>query len=36
VPLIAGKQVRAVVLPAGGTARVGIHVFAVGLDSPSS
>jgi hypothetical protein len=31
VPLIAGKQVQAVVLPVGGTSKVGIHVFALGL-----
>lgn len=35
VPLIAGKAVQAVVLPTGGTAKVGIHLFAVGLDTPS-
>ncbi len=34
VPLIVGKPVQAVVLPAGGTAKVGIHVFAVGIDNP--
>jgi beta-galactosidase len=34
VPLIVGRPVQAVVLPAGGTARVGIHIFAVGLDNP--
>jgi hypothetical protein len=34
VPLIVGKQVQAVVLPTGGTAKVGIHVFALGIDHP--
>jgi len=34
VPLIVGKEVQAVVLPTGGTAKVGIHIFGVGIDNP--